>query len=480
VITTKIIANGQPGAGLPIFLQRAIDEGSGMNLIPISASQAARAIKKGEISSKELVEAYLERIHDTEDQVQAWTYIDPDYALEQAKAADQAREKGLNLGCLHGVPVGIKDIFDTHDMPTQNGTVLHESRQPDVDAAVVARLREAGAVIMGKTVTTELAVYAPGKTRNPHNTGHTPGGSSSGSAAGVAAGMIPLALGTQTNGSMIRPASYCGVYGFKPSHGRISRFGVLSQSHFLDQIGVYGRCLEDVALIAQNIMFFDSRDPSMIPRATPPLLKSLTRESTVRPRLAFARTPVWDQAEAETASAFGGLCRKLGKEVDEIELPPMFDRVVEMQRIIMETDLARSFAGLYERGKQHLSTTLAGMIEKGQKTLAVDYNRAVAQRPVCNDALGPLFEKYDAIMAPATTGSAPKGLDSTGSPIFCTIWTYCGCPAISLPLLKGENGMPLGLQLVGPKGGDAKLMRVAKWLVKRLNAEEMAPAAVVE
>ena len=436
-----------------------------MNLHLLSAVEAAEAMRAGEITSEELVRACLDHIAGIEEHIGAWTYLDPDHALKQAREADQLLRKGKGTGPLNGIPVGVKDIFDTRDMPTEDGTVLHAGRQPEADATAVALLREAGAIILGKTVTTELAVYAPGKTRNPHDPECTPGGSSSGSAAAVAARMVPLAIGTQTNGSVIRPASYCGVYGFKPTYGRISRHFVLQQSRPLDQIGVFARTIEDVALIAEQLMAFDDRDPDTQLRARPKLVETLAEEPPVPPRLAFVKTPVWDQAETDTKEAFAELVAHLGENVAEVELPEIFNDAVEQHRTIMEADLARSFEREYARGKDKLSAILREMIERGQKVLAVDYNHAVSQIPILNRTLDTTFEWYDAILTPATTGEAPVGLESTGSPIFCTIWSLCGMPAITLPILQGAHGMPLGVQLVGPRGDDARLLRTARWLV---------------
>jgi len=422
-------------------------------------------MRAGEITSEELVRACLDHISGIEERIGAWTYLDPEHALKQAREADQVLQKGKGIGPLNGIPVGVKDIFDTRDMPTEDGTVLHAGRQPDADATAVALLREAGAIILGKTVTTELAVYAPGKTRNPHDPECTPGGSSSGSAAAVAAGMVPLSIGTQTNGSVIRPASFCGVYGYKPSYGRISRHLVLQQSRPLDQIGVFARTIEDAALIAEQLMVFDDRDPDTRLRARPKLVETLAGEPPFQPRLAFVKTPVWDQAEPDTKEAFAELVAHLGENAGETELPKIFDDAVEQHRTIMEADLARSFEREYTRGTDKLSAILREMIERGQKVLAVDYNRAVSRIPVLNRLLDNTFDWYDAILTPATTGEAPVGLESTGSPIFCTIWSLCGMPAITLPILQGAHGMPLGVQLVGPRGDDARLLRTARWLV---------------
>ncbi|MFQ5829063.1 MAG: amidase [Candidatus Methylomirabilia bacterium] len=440
-----------------------------MDLVEMSAAEAAEAIGTGKISSEELVSACLDRVAALEERVGAWAHLDPDHALQQARDADLARREGKPLGPLHGVPVGVKDIFDTMDMPTEDGTVLHAGRVPTEDATAVALLREAGAIIMGKTVTTELAVYSPGKTRNPHDLQRTPGGSSSGSAAAVAAFMVPLAIGTQTNGSVIRPASYCGVYGYKPGHGLISRHRILQQSRPLDQVGVFARTIEDTALIAEPLMAFDDRDPDTQPRARPPLVKTVAEDAPVPPRLAFVKTPVWEEADEDTKEAFAELVERLGENIGEVELPDIFNNAIAWHRTIMEADLARSFEREYAHGKDKLSPILREMIARGHKVLAVEYNRAVGEIPVLNRMLDKVFDWYDAILTPATSGEAPVGLESTGSPIFCTIWTLCGTPAISLPILRGASGMPIGVQLVGPKGDDARLLRTARWLAHPAN-----------
>jgi Asp-tRNA(Asn)/Glu-tRNA(Gln) amidotransferase A subunit family amidase len=276
--------------------------------------------------------------------------------------------------------------------------------------------------------------------------------------------MVPLALGTQTNGSMIRPAAYCGVVGYKPSYGTISRRGVLKQSHFLDQVGVFARTVEDVTLLAQALMAFDDGDPAMRPAARQDLVQAAATEPSLAPRFAFVRTPVWDQAAEDTRQAFAELCERLGSHVQEVTLPPVFDQSVAWHRAIMEADLAKSFASEYARGKEHLSAILREMIERGGQVLAVDYNRAVEQVPVLNIALASIFASFDVILTPATMSVAPMGLESTGSPIFCTIWTLCGTPAITLPVLRGSAGMPMGVQLVAGRGADARLLRTARWL----------------
>jgi Asp-tRNA(Asn)/Glu-tRNA(Gln) amidotransferase A subunit family amidase len=283
--------------------------------------------------------------------------------------------------------------------------------------------------------------------------------------------MVPLAIGTQTNGSVIRPASFCGVVGFKPSHGLIPRTGILAQSRWLDTVGVFARSVEDAALLAEHIVAHDPGDKDTRARARPPLSETAVAEPPMPPILAFAKTAVWDQADTETQEAFGELKELLGEECDDLDLPEPFQHAVAWHRTILCADLAKSFAGYYEHGKERLTDTLCQMIEEGQKTTAVDYNEAVDRREFLNDGLDGAFDRYDAIITPATAGEAPAGLGSTGSPIFNSLWTYCGTPAITLPLMKGPNGLPLGVQLVGRRGDDARLLRTAHWLMARVADE---------
>lgn len=437
----------------------------------LSAHDAARLLREGAFSAEEYVGACIARIREEEARVQAWAYFDAEHALEQACRADDRRREGRPIGPLHGIPVGVKDIIDVRGMPTGDGTPLHAGRIPLEDAAVVSRLRQAGAVIMGKTVTTELATYAPGKTRNPHNPEHTPGGSSSGSAAAVAAGMVPLAIGTQTNGSVIRPASYCGVVGLKPTHGMIPRTGILAQSRPLDHVGVFGRTLEDAALLAEALAGHDEGDPDTQPIPRPPLLHTLASAPPLPPKLAFVPTPMWAQAAPDLQAGFAELTDLLGDRVDTFNLPESARDALEWHRTVMEADLAASFEQEYEAGREQLSDSLRSQIERGRQVLAIDYRRALARVPLLGEAFDGVFEAYDAILTPATTGTAPHGLASTGDPVFCTLWTLCGLPALSLPLLRGENGLPIGVQLVGNRGDDARLLRTARWLEQLIAAE---------
>jgi Asp-tRNA(Asn)/Glu-tRNA(Gln) amidotransferase A subunit family amidase len=434
-----------------------------------TAVDVARAIREAVVDSEQLVDACLARVAETDTDVQAWTFLDPEHVRAQARAADEWRRSGRAMGPLHGVPVGIKDIIDTADMPTENGSVLYVGRTPRRDAAVVARLRAAGAVIMGKTVTTEFATRTPGKTRNPHNHAHTPGGSSSGSAAAVAAGMVPLALGSQTGGSTIRPASFCGVYGFKPTHGLIPRTGMFQLSRTLDHVGLFARTVADLGLLAETLAGHDEGDPDTRPQPRVPFGTVSAEEPPIPPMLGFVKTPHWDQVAEDTKQGFAELLAQLGDRVEEVELLPSAVDGWQGQRTIMDAEVAVNLDREWRQGRTGLSPSLREQIERGRTVTAFDYQRAVARITPIVESFQELFEqRYDALLTPAAIGTAPLGLESTGDPVFCSLWTYCGMPAVSLPLLLGANGLPVGVQLVGARSGDARLLRTARWLATRI------------
>ena len=435
----------------------------------LSASQAAAQISAGKLTSLQLVEACLARIREIDPAVEAWTFLDPQYAIQQAKAADELRSSGAPLGALHGVPVGLKDIIDTSDMPTENGSVLHAGRTPSRDAAVARMLRAAGAVIMGKTVTTEFATRSPGKTRNPHDPAHTPGGSSSGSAAAVAAGMVPLAVGSQTGGSVIRPASYCGVFGLKPTHGLIPRSGMFQLSRSLDHVGLFARTLEDLALGLEQVAGYDERDPDSRPRPRVPYRAIAAEEPPLPATFAFVKTPRWSQVAPDAQEAFGELVEALGDRVEEVDLYE--GDAIEWQRIITDAEAAVNLDREWTTGRERLSPALRTRLERGRQVLARDYLQAAAAVSSLIAGYTELFEqRYDAILTPAAPGTAPEGLESTGDPMFNSVWTLCGMPAVTVPLMRGANGLPLGVQLVGPRHGDGRLLRTARWLVERVAA----------
>ncbi|MGN6717612.1 MAG: amidase [Candidatus Binatia bacterium] len=442
-----------------------------MNLYLLSAAEAAGLIRDGIISSVQLVESCLARIREVDPGVQAWAFLDPDYARAQARTADERRLTGQPVGALHGVPVAIKDIFDTADFPTEYGSRIYAGHTPSRDATVVARLRAAGAVILGKTVTTEFAYFSPGKTRNPHNVEYTPGGSSSGSAAAVGAEMVPLAIGSQTNGSTIRPAAYCGAVGFKPTHGLISRYRALALSRTLDHVGLFARSIADIALLAEQLVGYDENDPDTQPRAAIPFRQVAAEEPPLTPIFAFMKTPVWERTDVDTRAGFAEMIAQLGAQVEEVELFPSAEKAWEWHQTIMSVEMAFNLERVWRRSAAGLSEQLLAQIESGRRVLAGDYQRALSQIAPMQESFVELFEqRYDAILTPAAPSAAPKGISSTGDPGFCTPWTLCGMPCISLPLLQSNDAMPIGVQLVGARNGDAKLLRTARWLAAKIAA----------
>jgi len=438
-----------------------------MKLCELGAGAAAAAIAGGDLSSQALVTAALARIGEREPQLQAWAFLDRDRALAQAQAADEQRREGKGVGQLHGVPVGIKDIIDTADMPTENGSAIFKGRQPRQDAAAVAALRAAGAVILGKTVTTELATLTPAPTRNPRNLEHTPGGSSSGSAAAVASGMVPVALGTQTGGSVIRPAAFCGVYGFKPTFGLIARPGVLSQAPSLDTVGAFGRSLEDVALVVDAIQGYDERDPASIAASRPNLLARAKEDWPLPPMFTFVKTHAWGEADAVTREAFGELVEHLGDKVEEISIDFSSERGTAAAKTVQNVELAHHYGPLLDKAPDLISKRLANQIEEGRRVTGTDYFAALEARHELYATVEGLIMQHGQILTPAALGPAPKGLESTGSPVFCAFWTYLGVPAVTLPLLEAD-GLPMGVQLIGARRDDGRLLRSARWLVQHL------------
>lgn len=437
------------------------------SLLALSASDAANAIAKGEISSVELVTAYLDQIAALDAEIQAFQVIDRDHALHQASCADTLRREGKGIGRLHGVPVAVKDIIDTSDMQTEHGSRLFAGRQPEKDAQCIANLRTAGAVILGKTVTTELATLQPSRTRNPHNTAHTPGGSSAGSAAAVAAAMAPLALGTQTMGSVIRPAAFCGIVGYKPSFGLVPRSGVMEQAASLDTVGGMGRSVDDVALLVEVMQGPDANDPAATGSVRPPLLATARQEWPLPPMFAFIKTHAWDSTDAATREGFGELVEQLGAQVSEVTIDHTTEAGVEAARIVNRVEMAAIYGPVLARSPELFGEKVAEMIEDGKRVSGVQYLDALNARHKYYETMEEILISHGSILTPAALGVAPKGLDSTGDPVFCALWTYLGMPAVTLPLLEAD-GMPMGVQLVGARRDDGRLLRTANALVKLL------------
>ena len=436
----------------------------------MNLADAAAAIREGEISAVRLADDVLSRIGEVDGNIMAWAHINPDRVLEEARARDDQRRQGRTIGPLHGVPIALKDIIDTAHMPTEYGCAAFKGRVPYEDAWIVSRLRQHGAVVLGKTVTAELANLGPGQTRNPHNPKHTPGGSSSGSAAAVASFMAPGAIGTQTGGSVIRPASYCGVYGFKPTYGMIPRTGVLLQSDTLDHIGTFARSIRDLALLSESLFGYDPGDrATCVVNYPQPLAEIAVQAPPVGIRLGFARTHKWDQADANCQAAFGELVEVLGDNVEDLEMTAAFINGWDGHRTIMDADNAFHYGAIYDKCADRLHPVLCRAIERGREITAEHYLKAHQMRHRLQGLWNQLLEDHDAVITPAATGEAPSGLETTGDPVFCSLWSFLGVPTVCLPLMTGENGLPLGVQLVGRSGEDARLLRTANWLVGTLS-----------
>jgi Asp-tRNA(Asn)/Glu-tRNA(Gln) amidotransferase A subunit family amidase len=418
----------------------------------LSARDTAARIASGSLTAEAATRACLDRIAAREGVVGAWQYLDADHAIAEARRRDRAGSSGP----LHGVPIGVKDLIDTHDMPTGYGSPIYHGHRPAADAACVALARAAGAVVIGKTVTTEFATFFPGKTANPHNPAHTPGGSSSGSAAAVADGMVPLAFGTQTAGSVIRPASFCGVVGYKPSFGTISRAGVKPLSDSLDTVGVMARDVADAAFFAAVLS--DRPDLRL-------------GDAAARPRIAFYRTPEWKEAGPDTIAAIehaAACLARAGAPTVEVVGPPEHETLVEAQKIIMDYETARSLSFERITRPQDLSASLRERIAIGLSHAAKTYDAARRTVTLAHTALPSLFGDFDALLVPSAPGEAPKGLDRTGDPIFNRPWTMLHLPCITLPAWRGASGLPVGVQLVGRLGEDARMLHAAAFLERSL------------
>lgn len=434
------------------------------DLTALTATALAAAIAQGQFSAEGATHACLERIAAIDGEIGAFVHLDAAYALEQARDRDRERNLGRPVGPLHGVPVAIKDIIDTADYPTECGTPLLAGNRARKDAHVVARLRNAGAVILGKTVTTEFAYFYPGKTRNPHDTARTPGGSSSGSAAAVAAGMVPLAIGTQTNGSVIRPAAFCGVYAIKPTHGLVSRAGVLPLSRALDHVGGFARSLDDLALLMDVISGYDADDVDSFFFASPSFRQRAAEPPPLPPTFVFMRTPVWERADADARTAFEALAQKLGAR--EIEMPPSHKDAWPAQRAIMAAEMAHNLGSFADKGE--VSTQFRALIDEGRQVTAVQYAAALrdARRYAANTI--EIFEQVaDAILTLSAPGVAPEGT-ATGDPAFNSFWSLTGLPTLNLPILQNADGLPIGVQLAGNLRGDERLMRNAAALLRSI------------
>ncbi|MDC0531319.1 amidase [Alphaproteobacteria bacterium] len=433
-----------------------------MNLIKINAVNALEMMQKGEITSEEYVTAFLEHINNREPEVGAWIFLDPEMALQQAREADK-RRRDKSSGKLNGLPIGIKDIIDTKDMPTENGSLIHKDRRPTEDAHLVKLLRDAGAVIMGKCVTTEFALSAPGKTKNPKDLECTPGGSSSGSAAAVSDYMIPLAIGSQTGGSVLRPASFTGILGLKPTFGTISRSGMSPISERLDHPGIYANSIDDIRLVASVILSYDKKDLDMDSNY------SFRNASNLKNPLKFAfiKGPVWGSGDHDMQEKIKQFVDNSNLEIASVELGDDFIEAARCHEIIMNGSISRSLANYYENNKSKLHPFTIARFEAGKSVSTNSYIDAIEKAKKMKQTLSEIFLKFDAIITPAAPGQAPRDLMNTGNAIFNGYWTMLGVPAISLPLLEGKDGLPIGIQVITSWNKEAELLDISKIILNQ-------------
>ena len=431
-----------------------------MDLTKLNAVDALNMMKRGELTSEKYVTAFLDRIKVREPLVGAWNYLNHEQAIQQAKLADN-RWKDKNPGKLNGLPIGIKDIIDTKDMPTENGSSICKNRMPTEDAHLVKLLRESGAVIMGKCVTTEFALSGPGKTKNPKDLECTPGGSSSGSAAAVSDNMIPLAIGSQTGGSVLRPASFTGILGFKPTFGTISRYGMSPISQRLDHPGIYANSTCDIDLVASVILSYDEKDLDMIKQY------NYKQNYVIKtPKFAFVKGPVWDIGDIDMQEQIIKFVENSPFDIEELNLGNDFNEAAHSHEVIMNGSIAKSLSNYYETEKEKLHQFTRSRIEAGIPISAKQYIEAIESAKKMQQTLRKFFNKFDAIITPAATGQAPRDLMNTGNAIFNGYWTMMGVPAISLPLLKGKDSLPIGIQIISSWNEDFKLLKIAEYILQ--------------
>ncbi len=442
----------------------------------LSITEAASAIVSGKLTPSQLLKSCLERIDAFDGQIKAWALVDREGAPNAVRQLEQELAQGQRRSALHGIPVGIKDIFYTAGLPTEAGARAWAGFIPDYDATPVARLKEAGAIILGKTHTTEFAHMDPAPTRNPWNTEHTPGGSSSGSGAGVAAGMCLAALGSQTLGSVLRPAAYNGIVGFKPQHGRISTYGVVPLSPTLDHVGVLARTVTDAALVFQAIAGHDSKDRLSLNEPVPDCLAAPEKSSP--PRLGLVRTFFYDHADGEmrqnTDESVARL-RQAGAIIEEVTPAPSFATIIDNARIIMAFEAAESHRETFARHRDKYRTGIRKMVEDGLAIDTAAYEKALKVRLQQSSEMEPLLYAADALLTPGIPGAAPHGLSSTGNPVMQAPWTIMGVPSIGLPSGLSRNGLPLAIQLAGPPRAEDRLLAVARWCESALKVNLRPP-----
>ncbi len=435
-----------------------------MDLFPLGLTEVLRAYREGRATVQDYVASLSARIAQLDRGIQAWEWFDASRAMADA----EERAGGILADLpLYGIPVGVKDIINTRGIPTRMGSRIFQNNVPSHSAWVVRRLEALGGLVMGKTVTTEFAYRAPGKTRNPWNTAHTPGGSSSGSAAAVAAGFVPVAIGTQTLGSVIRPAAFCGVVGYKPSFGAISRTGVSPFSSTLDTVGVFARSVADAAWFGACLMGQDAKDDATSVPGPVHLLRVPLEPLAAPPRIAVVRTPKWSVATQAQQSHFDECVARLagaGAAIKEVNLPRLFDAAWDNVMVITSRDMVKSMAAIESRHRIRLSPLLIELLDRGHRVSLEQYDKARERRHEYMRWFDTMFERFDGIVTLPAPGEAPESLGSTGDATFNSLWTQCAMPAVNIPSGRGPRGLPLGLQVVGRYRDDERALQVAAWV----------------
>jgi aspartyl-tRNA(Asn)/glutamyl-tRNA(Gln) amidotransferase subunit A len=444
----------------------------------LTIATAAEQIRTGRLSPVDLVQSCLQRIDQIESRLQAWVTIDRDGALATAQRCAAELQRGQSRWPLHGIPIGLKDIFYTAGLKTTAGSPIFADFVPEYDATVVQRLKEAGAIILGKAQTTEFAALAPSPTRNPWNLEHTPGGSSSGSAAAVAAAMCPVALGSQTYGSTIRPAAYCGCVGLKPTYGRISAFGMFALAWSLDHVGLFARTVTDVALLLQALAGDDPQDPACIPTPVPDYCQGLN--DLRPPHLGLVRDFFLDKASAEMRQHIEAVAQRLaaaGARIEEIHLPASFAGELEAHFTMMFAESATSHRELYAQHRARYSPQMQELIEKGMRLSGVEYVQTRRHQQRFRHDMDALCHTVDALLTPSTPAPAPRGFATTGDPSFNGPASFSGLPSLGLPSGVSADGLPLGIQLMGAAFAEERLLAVGKWCEAVLEFRQTPPLA---
>ena len=436
----------------------------------ISTLDLVHSLQTGGQKVQEVCTLVLQGTQQADSNLRAFTSVVPKLVLEAAQTLDTLRLSGRPLGPLHGMPIVLSDLIDTQQQPTANGTILDAARQVTNDAAVVERLKVHGAILLGKTTISELGVITPPETVHPVSVEHRPGNSASGAAAAIAAGLAPMGVGLESCGSVLRPAAYCGIYGMQPSHGSISRRGVLPLVPTLDTVGLLGRSLADLALLGDVLYGYDAQDSSTRLGTAPRLLETCLSNVPVKPTIAFLELPFL-QTDEETQAALAEFEEVLGDQAFRVVLPPLFEEGLTAHDLIIKAELSRTLRHYWNRGKDGLSEALQQLLAEGAEIRAKEYLEALDWIKVLRSGLEEILQRCDAFVVPATLGTAPRLDNSEESTRFQDLWNLCGMPVLSIPLFQSTSGMPLGVQLVGPPAAEARLLRTARWLEATVRGE---------